>query len=80
QAYGARLAGDVGSRAARAERAADSALSVKEAADRKRMDVEGVNMDEELANMILYQQAYNAAARMIQASKEMTDIILNMGR
>lgn len=80
QEYGARLAGDVGSRAARAERAADSALSVKEAADRKRMDVEGVNMDEELANMILYQQAYNAAARMIQASKEMTDVLLNMGR
>ncbi|MFC4725181.1 flagellar hook-associated protein FlgK [Glycocaulis abyssi] len=80
QEYGARLAGDVGTRAARAERAADSALSVKEAADRKRMDVEGVNMDEELANMILYQQAYNAAARMIQASKEMTDVLLNMGR
>ncbi|WP_429910448.1 flagellar hook-associated protein FlgK [Glycocaulis sp.] len=80
QEYGARLAGDVGTRAARAERAADSALSVKQAADRKRMDVEGVNMDEELANMILYQQAYNAAARMIQASKEMTDVLLNMGR
>lgn len=80
QEYGARLAGDVGTRAARAERAADSALSVKEAADRKRMDVEGVNMDEELANMILYQQAYNAAARMIQASKEMTDVLLNMVR
>ncbi|MGP1273783.1 MAG: flagellar basal body rod C-terminal domain-containing protein, partial [Caulobacterales bacterium] len=78
QEYGARLAGDVGTRAARAERAADSALSVKQAADRKRMDVEGVNMDEELANMILYQQAYNAAARMIQASKEMTDTLLNM--
>ena len=44
------------------------------------MDVEGVNMDEELANMVLYQQAYNAAARMIQASKEMTDVLLNMGR
>lgn len=80
QEYGARLAGDIGSRAARAERAADSALSVKQAADRKRMDVEGVNMDEELANMILYQQAYNAAARMIQASKEMTDVLLNMVR
>ncbi|MFN7176535.1 MAG: flagellar hook-associated protein FlgK [Thermaurantiacus sp.] len=80
QEYGARLAGDVGTRAARAERAAESALSVKQAADRKRMDVEGVNMDEELANMILFQQAYNAAARMIQASKEMTDVLLNMGR
>lgn len=80
QEYGARLSGDVGTRAARAERAADAAQSVKQSADQKRMDVEGVNMDEELANMILYQQAYNAAARMIQASSEMTDVLLNMVR
>lgn len=80
QEYGARLSGDVGTRAARAERAADAALSVKQAADTKRMDVEGVNMDEELSNMILFQQAYNAAARMIQASEEMSDILINLGR
>lgn len=80
QEYGARLSGDVGTRAARAERAAESAQSVKQSADQKRMDVEGVNMDEELANMILYQQSYNAAARMIQASSEMIDTLLNMVR
>ncbi|MCC5981689.1 MAG: flagellar hook-associated protein FlgK [Oceanicaulis sp.] len=80
QEYGARLSGDVGTRSARAERAADAAEAVKLSADQKRMDVEGVNMDEELANMILFQQAYNAAARIIQASSEMTDTLLNMVR
>lgn len=76
--YAARLAGNVGNRAARAERAEAAALSVKSAADLKRSDVEGVNMDEELANMTLYQQAYNASARLIQAAKEMTDTLLSI--
>jgi flagellar hook-associated protein 1 FlgK len=76
--YAARLAGDVGSRAARAERAESAAQSVKSAADQKRADVEGVNLDEELARMTLYQQAYNASARLLQAAKEMTDTLLNI--
>jgi flagellar hook-associated protein 1 FlgK len=76
--YGARLAGDVGSRAARAERAEMAAQSVQAAADQKRSDVEGVNLDEELARMTLYQQAYNASARLLQASREMTDTLLNL--
>ncbi|MCP2679207.1 flagellar hook-associated protein FlgK [Maricaulaceae bacterium NA33B04] len=76
--FGARLAGDVGSRAARAERAELASQSVKAAADQKRSDVEGVNLDEELARMTLYQQAYNASARLLQASKEMTDTLLSI--
>ncbi len=76
--FGARLAGDVGSRAARAERAELASQSVKSAADQKRADVEGVNLDEELARMTLYQQAYNASARLLQASKEMTDTLLSI--
>lgn len=76
--YAARLAGDVGSRAARAERALSGAEAVKAAADQKRSDVEGVNLDEELARMTLYQQAYNASARLLQAAKEMTDALLSI--
>jgi flagellar hook-associated protein 1 FlgK len=76
--YAARLAGDIGGRAARAERAETAANSVKSAADQKRSDVEGVNLDEELARMTLYQQAYNASARLLQAAKEMTDTLLRI--
>jgi flagellar hook-associated protein 1 FlgK len=78
QEFGARLAGHVGARAATAERAEMAAQSVKSAADQKRSDVEGVNLDEELARMTLYQQAYNASARLIQAAKEMTDTLLSI--
>lgn len=39
--------------------------------------IEGVNLDEELANMILYQQAYNAAARLVQAADDIFEALLN---
>lgn len=76
--YAARFAGDVGARSSRAERSLIAATSVQAAADQKRSDVEGVNLDEELANMTIYQQAYNASARMLQAAKEMTDTLLSI--
>ena len=37
----------------------------------------GVNVDEELANMIKFQHAYNAAARFITAVDGMIDVIIN---
>ena len=78
QDYAARMAGAVGSRAARAESEAGSAAVLRETAAQKRTDVEGVNLDEELASMTRFQQSYNASARMLQAAKEMTDILLNI--
>lgn len=78
QDFAARVAGAIGSRAARAERSMESAESLKSAADQKRADVEGVSLDEELANMTLYQQSYNASARLLQAAKELTDTLLSI--
>jgi flagellar hook-associated protein 1 FlgK len=40
--------------------------------------VEGVNIDEELVRLTTYQQAFNASARMIQASKDLFDILSNI--
>lgn len=74
----ARIAGTIGSRAARAESEAGSAATLQATAAQKRADVEGVSLDEELAAMTLYQQSYNAAARMLQAAKEMTDTLMGI--
>ena len=52
-------------------------LFVGEAATR-RQAVEGVNLDEELVNLTTYQQAYNASARMIQATSELLDVLINL--
>lgn len=46
----------------------------------QRMSVSGVSLDEEMSNMIKFQQAYNAAARLISAYDEMfSTLISRMG-
>ena len=44
----------------------------------RRQSVEGVNLDEELVNLTTYQQAFNASARMIQATKDLFDVLTNI--
>lgn len=39
----------------------------------------GVNLDEELTNMIIYQQAYNASARVFSACVEIYDTLVALG-
>ena len=39
---------------------------------------EGVNLDEELANMMMLQQAYNAGARLMRVADELYDQLLNI--
>ncbi len=38
----------------------------------------GVNLDEELSNMMIYQQAYAAGARMLQVGQQLYDTLLQM--
>jgi flagellar hook-associated protein 1 FlgK len=40
----------------------------------------GVNLDEEAANMMQYQQAYQAAAKVIAAAQTVFDTLLQLGR
>ncbi len=39
----------------------------------------GVNVDEELANMVIFQNAYQASARIVQTANEMFDTLLSLG-
>jgi flagellar hook-associated protein 1 FlgK len=41
-------------------------------------ELSGVNLDEEAANLLRYQQAYQAAAKVIQAGSSLFDVILNL--
>lgn len=72
------FAGEVGRRAATAERDEKAATAVADAATERRTSREGVNLDEELMNMTRYQQSYAASSRLIQAAKEMFDILINL--
>ncbi len=40
----------------------------------------GVNLDEELANMVIYQNAYSAAAQVISTTQELFNVLTNMLR
>jgi flagellar hook-associated protein 1 FlgK len=52
----------------------DVMLSNKESS---RISVSGVSIDEEAANMLKYQHAYNAAARVLTAMDEALDMLIN---
>lgn len=48
-----------------------------EAAQYRRESVSGVSLDEEMSNMVRYQHAYNANARMVNVVDEMLDLLVN---
>jgi flagellar hook-associated protein 1 FlgK len=76
--YAAQLGGAIGRDAATAAGQKTSATAVQSEADTRRQSVEGVNIDEELVNLTTYQQAFSANARMIQATKDMFDVLTNL--
>ncbi len=45
--------------------------------DTRRMSVSGVSIDEEVANLVKFQHAYNASARMITVMAEIYDTLIN---
>jgi flagellar hook-associated protein 1 FlgK len=49
---------------------------IKQVANRRLSD-SGVSLNEEMANLVKFQHAYNASAKMIQTMSEIYDILLN---
>jgi len=45
--------------------------------DNRRQSVSGVSLNEEMVNLVKYQQIYGAAAKMIQTYSEVLDILIN---
>ena len=74
------LVADVGVRTRQAGIAADASKRLHNEALAQREAISGVNLDEEAANLIRYQQAYQAAARVIAVSNEMFDSLLGAFR
>jgi flagellar hook-associated protein 1 FlgK len=64
-----------------ANRRSEIQTTVTAAADGLRDSVAGVNLDEEMANMLAYQRAYEGAARVLSAIDSVLDTLINrMGR
>src|SRR5579871_5698271 len=76
--YGAELAGALGNQAANAAQASTNAQAVQTEANSRLQSIQGVNLDQELINLTTYQQAYNASARLVTASNNMFQALMNM--
>jgi flagellar hook-associated protein 1 FlgK len=46
----------------------------------QRGSISGVSLDEEAANLIQYQRAYQAAAKVVTSINDMLDAAINLGR
>jgi len=73
--YAAQILGTIGADAAQVDALKNDREALEVELQQRVGEVQGVNIDEELSNMVLFQTAYNAAARLIQAAKEMFDIL-----
>ena len=77
----ASLISQIGIRAQSANYSATVSTNIANNAEKDRNSVSGVNMDEEAAKLLQYQQAYQASAKMIQVAQSIFDtLIQTIGR
>jgi flagellar hook-associated protein 1 FlgK len=76
--YAAQVAGSIANTSSEASSAASTATSLATEAQSRLSGAEGVNLDSELVSLTTYQQAYNASARLIQASSDLFNTLLTM--
>jgi len=72
----AALMAQVGVRSQSAQYAAGISSSIASTLETERTSVSGVNLDEEAAKLLQYQQAYQASAKMIQIAQNIFDSLL----
>jgi len=75
--YFSLLVADVGLKGETAARALDTQNAIMKDLNDLKASISGVNIDEELSNMIKYQHGYTAAARFVNAVDKMLETIIN---
>lgn len=75
----AQLVSEVGNKAREVKTIGLSQTALAEAAVATQQGMSGVNLDEEAANLMRYQQAYQASAKIIEISSTLFDSILALG-
>jgi flagellar hook-associated protein 1 FlgK len=69
----------IGSSMSNSQAQLDASESILSQLQTQRASVSGVSLDEEAANLMRYQHAYQAAARVIDAANQMLDIACRLG-
>ena len=70
------LLSDVAVRTQRAQSSAETETALLGSALDRQSSLQGVNLDEEAANLVRYQQAYQAAAQVVAVANEVFDTLL----
>jgi len=77
ESYYANFVGGIGSSISTASASLDATGLVVTQLQNQQSSISGVSLDEEAANLIKYQQAYEAAARVISTIDELTSYVIN---
>ena len=78
--FWADVGGDVGFETASARQALLAQDQLMRHLEAERESVSGVNLDEEMLDMVRYQQSFDAAARFLSTVQELTQSLINIGR
>jgi flagellar hook-associated protein 1 FlgK len=78
EAFALNLTGRIGSAAQDASDRLTRSRAVVDHLDALQQGVMGVSLDEELANLIRFQQAYAATARLLDTARQMMDTLLSL--
>jgi flagellar hook-associated protein 1 FlgK len=76
----ARIVSEVGSKVSQTRIAQETAEAIKSQTETAYESVSGVNLEEEAANLIQFEQAYNASARIITVAQSTFDTLLQSTR
>lgn len=75
----AQMVANVGARAREVKVNQEAQTVLLERATEAQQSLSGVNLDEEAANLLRYQQAYQAAGKMIEIASRLFDTVLQLG-
>jgi flagellar hook-associated protein 1 FlgK len=75
-----RLIGNIGVQTNQAQSGRDAQQLVMNDANTAMSNLSGVNLDEEAANLVRYQQAYQAAAKVISVANSLFQSLLDATR
>jgi flagellar hook-associated protein 1 FlgK len=75
-----RLTSGIGASTQQAQRNAEVQRLAYEDSVKQRQSVSGVNLDEEAANLLRYQQAYQASAQVIRTANEVFNMLIGITR
>jgi flagellar hook-associated protein 1 FlgK len=75
----AQLVSQIGIKTSELEKTSLAQTSMVNQIIQTQQSVSGVNLDEEAANLMRYQRAYQAAGKMIQITNTLFDTLLSLG-